>query len=157
MVMATTTNQPYVKFTYFKDPESPRTVTVARLLDGDRMYIAWCVNKMQRHDCYEDYSEEPGQRFVFINGRSYAYDKHSVSWVGDTFNKKIARDITKGRVTRARLVNAPESSVIIDDTKRKIDQIVEYMYVHAPKFIQQIIHRSVVERNRLRLTGRLGD
>jgi len=122
--MASTINQPYVKFTYFKDTESPRTVTAARMLDGDRMYIDWCVNHMNR--------------------APIAYQEHNYVpfWEGDVFNKVKARHIARGRLLQKRYW------VELKTEERKIEQMIDWLLKNTASHIQHIIRNAVAERQR---------
>lgn len=74
-----------VKFMYVRDPEcEERVVTLARVLDGDKMRVAWCVNKVTEHHKHVD-----GGTW---ETRTYTVEVH------DKFNKKIAREIVLGRL-----------------------------------------------------------
>lgn len=87
-----------VKFMYVRDPEcEERVVTLARVLDGDKMRVAWCVNKVtERHE--------------YVDGGTWETRKYTVE-VHDKFNKKVAREIVLGRLfcerDPARFVEVP--------------------------------------------------
>lgn len=120
--MASTNNEPYIKFTYFRDPISPRTVTAARMLDGDKMYVDWAVNRMHKAD------------------EAYAKDNYVPQWYGDIFVKSIARNIVKGRVLKRRNV------VVLKGEERKLEQMIDYMLTEPPQFVRDIVKRACEAR-----------
>jgi len=116
--------EPYIKFTYFHDPITPRTVTVARLLEGELMYIDWAVNRMNRASV------------------AYAHHNYEPVWEGDLFVKSLAREITRGRVLKRRNV------VTINEERSKMDQVIDYMLDpdNTPQFVRDIVSRSCSAR-----------
>lgn len=91
------------KFLYVEDPDSPRTVTIARILDGDKMYIGWSMNRMQK----ADYAM-----------REDNYEPH---WEGDLFVKAMGRAIAGGRATQKTHV------VEVKEGRRFIEQALAYV------------------------------
>ena len=129
--MASTTDQPYIKFTYFKDTESPRTVTAARMLDGNHMYIDWCVNHMNRAQV------------------AFQWNNYLPMWEGDVFNKAKARNIARSRVMQRRYF------IIMETEERKLEQMIDWLLVNTASHIQYIIGNAVAEHKRQVREGKL--
>lgn len=131
VVMASTNNNPYVKFTYFKDTESPRTVTAARMLDGDKMYIDWCVNHMNRAQI------------------AFQWNNYVPFWEGDVFNKAKARNIARNRLMQRRYC------IELKAEERKLEQMVEWLLANTANHVQHIIRNAIAERKRQLREGKL--
>jgi len=129
--MASTTDQPYIKFTYFKDTESPRTVTAARMLDGNHMYIDWCVNHMNKAQV------------------AFAWNNYVPFWEGDIFNKAKARNIARSRVQQRRYC------VELKTEERKLEQMIGWLLENTASHVQYIIRNAIAERTRLVREGKL--
>jgi len=125
IVMASTINKPYVKFTYFKDTESPRTVTAARMLDGDKMYIDWCVNHMNKAPL------------------AFKWNNYVPFWEGDVFNKAKARNIARSRVLQKRYC------VELKTEERKLEQMIDWLLANTANHVQHIIRNAIAERRRI--------
>lgn len=123
--MASTINKPYVKFTYFKDTESPRTVTAARLLDGDKMYVDWCVNHMNKAPL------------------AFKWNNYVPFWEGDVFNKAKARNIARSRVLQKRYC------VDLKTEERKLEQMIDWLLSNTGNHVQRIIRNAIAERRRI--------
>lgn len=123
--MASTINKPYVKFTYFKDTESPRTVTAARMLDGDKMYIDWCVNHMNKAPI------------------AFMWNNYVPLWEGDIFNKAKARNIARSRVLQLRYC------VELKTEERKLEQMIDWLLNNTANHVQHIIRNAIAERRRV--------
>lgn len=129
--MASTTDQPYIKFTYFKDTESPRTVTAARMLDGNKMYIDWCVNHMNRAQI------------------AFQWNNYVPLWGGDIFNKVKARNIARSRILQRRYC------IELNPEDRKLEQMIEWLLGNTAFHVQHIIRNAIAERMRLVREGKL--
>jgi len=129
--MASTNNQPYIKFTYFKDTESPRTVTAARMLDGNHMYIDWCVNHMNKAQI------------------AFQWNNYVPMWEGDVFNKAKARNIARSRVLQRRYC------VELKSEERKLEQMIGWLLENTAFHVQHIIRNAIAERTRLVREGKL--
>lgn len=129
--MASTTDQPYVKFTYFRDTESPRTVTAARMLDGDKMYIDWCVNHMNK------------------SAIAFQWNNYVPLWEGDVFNKAKARNIARSRVLQRRYC------ITMQTEERKLEQMIGWLLENTAFHVQHIIRNAIAERTRLVREGKL--
>lgn len=129
--MASTTDQPYVKFTYFRDTESPRTVTAARMLDGDKMYIDWCVNHMNKAAI------------------AFQWNNYVPMWEGDVFNKAKARNIARSRVLQRRYC------ITMQTEERKLEQMIGWLLENTAFHVQHIIRNAIAERTRLVREGKL--
>lgn len=115
-----------VKFMYLQDPGCPeRVVTVARLLDGDVMRIAWCINKVS-----ETWEREDGGTWERITHVVTAHDK---------FNKRIARRITTGRLRCDRAGNSIEVKLNPDSTYAR--QAIESVRDAASSAVVGVIDR----------------
>lgn len=123
--MASTINKPYVKFTYFKDTESPRTVTAARMLDGDKMYVDWCVNHMNKQAI------------------AFQWNNYVPLWDGDVFNKAKARNIARSRVLQRRYC------VELKTEERKFEQMIDWLLENTASHVQHIIRNAIAERRRI--------
>jgi len=111
-----------IRYTYFHDPMTPRTVTVARMLIEDKMYLAWSVNKMNKSTV------------------AHAKDNYEPQWYGDIFTKKIGRKVASGRLFLC------DNPIVINPDIPKIRHVVAYMMASSPKFVQEIIVRSIKEK-----------
>ncbi len=115
-----------IKFMYFTDPTRPQTVTVARMLEGNTLYVDWCINHMKQADL------------------AFKIDGFIPKWSGDVFNKRIARKITGGRVQARRV------SIEMDPEKNKIEQMVDWMLTQpdavVPQYIKGVMRRSLQQR-----------
>lgn len=123
--MASTSNSQYVKFTYFKDTESPRTVTAARMLDGNKMYVDWCVNHMNRSTI------------------AFQWNNYIPEWAGDAFNKAKARNIARSRLMQKRYF------VELKTEERKLEQMIEWLLANTANHVQHIIRNAITERRRI--------
>jgi hypothetical protein len=121
--MASTSNNQYVKFTYFRDTESPRTVTAARMLDGNKMYIDWCVNHMNKSTI------------------AFQWNNYIPEWNGDAFNKAKARNIARSRLLQKRYC------VELKTEERKLEQMIEWLLANTSNHVQHIIRNAIAERN----------
>lgn len=86
------------------------------------MYIAWCCNRMVRERI------------------AYQYNNYEPLWQGDTFNKKIARDIAFGRVMKRR------HCITLVADENKIDQMVKWLLNNTSNHVRDIICNAIFER-----------
>lgn len=128
-------SDPKIRYMYFKDPLTPRIVTVATRWTKDKgvLEIGFSANSV------EVFSTE---HFVRRDGK--------FKWAcmeNDVFNKRTARAIAA-----ARLNKKPRRIRVADDQKR-IDAVVEYFLSHE-EYIPSPI-RATVKRSRQEVLGTL--
>jgi hypothetical protein len=95
------------------------------MLDGDKMYIDWCVNHMNRANA------------------AFIWNKYVPQWHGDIFNKVKARNIARSRLLQKRYC------IELKTEERKLEQMIEWLLANTANHVQHIIRNAIAERRRV--------
>lgn len=128
-----------IKYMYFRDPLSPRVVTVARMIDGDKLHVSWCSNRILKTGWHED---KAGHLHEMQSLR-----KGNKQWFGDAFNRKTAHEVASGRITRRHEKTHAYEIQRSEDVK-PIEQAVSFLMSlpELPTPVRETISRALEER-----------